>query len=71
MRLRLRIFSFVAVWAIALSATTGRAADPDFHPVKTEAETIPTIGKCLRQGKEAVLVSDGVHCKDYRRAPLF
>jgi hypothetical protein len=61
------IFRLAAVAAIALSPTVGGAADPDFIPIKSPAETPPAISKCLRQDKEAVLFSDGVHCKAYHQ----
>jgi hypothetical protein len=63
--------NLVAVAAIALTATTGQAADPDFIPVTSEAGTIPAIAKCLRQSMEAVLLSNGVQCTSYREGSKF
>ena len=61
----------VAVVAIVLSVTTAQAADRDFVPVNTETGKLPAIVQCLRQEKEAVLLSNGVECTDYRKGAAF
>ena len=71
MRLRLRIRCFVVVAAIAISPTPSLAVDPDFIPITTETGAIPAISKCLRKDKEAVLLPNGVQCKDYRQGADF
>ena len=71
MVLRLTIGSWVLVAAFSLSAVAGQAAEPDFIPVNTEAGTVPAIGACLRQDREAVLLSGGVQCTNYRDGGSF
>jgi hypothetical protein len=68
---QLTIRHLVAVVAIVLSVTTAQAADRDFVPVNTETGELPAIVQCLRQEKEAVLLSNGVECTDYRKGAAF
>src|SRR5436190_4758300 len=61
----------VAAAVIATSAVTARAADPDFIRVNSEAGTFPAIVRCLHQGQEVVLLSDGVQCQPYRKGAAY
>jgi hypothetical protein len=72
MNLLSTVCGVVAIATMAVTGTITRAADDsEFIPTNTEAGTVAAIAKCLSQEKEAVLLTNGVQCKEYRKGNDF
>jgi hypothetical protein len=63
----LRPCSLFALAAVVLTAPASWGADESVVKLDSNTEVVPEIVKCLQRNKEAVLLTHGVACKDYRR----